>query len=64
MKTLQRNTKYYNNKTTDTTLACLLLAETVGYEGNCALAQLTAAAAVFDQLKLIAVHTSVSHIYI
>ena len=33
MKTSQRNTKYYNSKTTDTVLAGLLLAETVGYEG-------------------------------
>ena len=33
MKTLQRNTKYYNSKTTDTVLAGLVLAETVGNEG-------------------------------
>ena len=33
VKTSQRNTKYYNSKTTDTVLAGLVLAETVRYEG-------------------------------
>jgi len=34
VKTSQRNTKYYDSKTTETVLSGLVLGETVGYEGS------------------------------